>query len=146
MTTGTNNHTPIASGAAADDTTFNAPLAQLDAAIGDAVANLNTTAKTLVGGINEVNSHVAGAVTIKDVTGVYAILPTDQVIRCSGTFAVTLPPATDSGMPYRIKNISTGMIAVTADGSDLIDGQPTYVLSQFDAVTVIDAGMGVWDT
>jgi lysophospholipase L1-like esterase len=51
------NHTDIASGAAADASTFNGPLGQLDAAIGDLTA-LTTTDKTSVkAALNEVDLH-----------------------------------------------------------------------------------------
>jgi hypothetical protein len=57
-----NNHTDIAAGADADNSTFNDPLGQLDAAIGAAVSTLNTAAKTLVGATNEVNTRISGSV------------------------------------------------------------------------------------
>ena len=50
----TDNHTAITSGAAADAATFNSPLGELDAAIGD-LTSLTTTEKgSAVGAINEV--------------------------------------------------------------------------------------------
>lgn len=54
----TSNHTDIASGAAANAAIINAPLGQLDAAIGAAVATLTTTSKTLVGAVNELNTQI----------------------------------------------------------------------------------------
>lgn len=52
----TKNHTPIATGAAANASTFNTPLGSLDAAIGDLSA-LTTTAKTsAVASINELDA------------------------------------------------------------------------------------------
>lgn len=65
-----NNYTPIASGADANDTTFNAPLGQLDAAIGAAVATLTTAAKTLVGAAIELDADVgvpAGLTTVSKI-------------------------------------------------------------------------------
>jgi hypothetical protein len=54
----TNNHTAIATGAAANAATFENPLSQLDAAIGASVSTLTTTAKNVVGAVNEVDAQV----------------------------------------------------------------------------------------
>jgi len=52
------NYTPITNGLDADEDTFNAPLAELDDAIGD-LATLTTTEKgTIVGAINEVDGLI----------------------------------------------------------------------------------------
>lgn len=58
----TANHTAIlATKVAANAATFNAPLGQLDAAIGAAVSTLSTTAKNVVGAINELDALIGTA-------------------------------------------------------------------------------------
>lgn len=62
----TDNHTAITEGAAADAATFNSPMAELDAAIGD-LSSLTTTAKsTVVAAINEVDADVGAGVMEAD--------------------------------------------------------------------------------
>lgn len=57
----TNNHTPITTGAAANASVVNAPIGQLDAAIGD-ITTLATTAKTsTVAAINEIRAQAVTA-------------------------------------------------------------------------------------
>lgn len=74
----TNNHTDISSGAAANAATFNSPLGQLDAAIGNratlgiagtptivaalGTAAMTTTAQTVIGAINEVDADLTAIV------------------------------------------------------------------------------------
>jgi hypothetical protein len=86
----------------------------------------------------------ASVLTIVTKTGTYVIEAEDEVILCDGTFAVTLPAATGSGKPYLVKNIGTGMITLTAAGSDLIDGAATQTIIASDRMAVIDAVSGKW--
>jgi hypothetical protein len=115
-------------------------------------------------GVLTLNSHkitgVANATAATDVLtfGQYVALPVvtktsayaagalDVVIRCNGTFAVTLPAATATGKHYYIKNVGTGVITITPAGTDKIDGQSTIVSnSQYDDVEIIDGASGAWD-
>jgi len=57
----TNNYTPINFHAAANAATINAPLAELDAAIGEPVLTLATIAKTLVGSNNEIVARISNS-------------------------------------------------------------------------------------
>lgn len=75
----------------------------------------------------------------------YTIQDQDDLIRCDGTFAVLLPPATGSGLPHVIKNIGTGVITITPDGTDTIDGMASYSLVTLQNAAVIDVASGKWD-
>jgi hypothetical protein len=87
----------------------------------------------------------ANLTTIRTVTGATSVVAGDQVIRCNGTFAVTLPAATGSRRAYLVRNIGTGVVTVTRAGSDLINGGSTVVLTQYQAVSLLDVAAGVWD-
>jgi hypothetical protein len=83
--------------------------------------------------------------TITNVSNTYIVDPGDEVIRCDGTFTVTLPPATGSGVAYCIKNIGTGVITIDGNGSETIDGVTTKTLLSYDRIVVLDAAAGAWD-
>jgi hypothetical protein len=89
---------------------------------------------------------VSNVAAIANVTDTYVVKLADEVIRCDGTFTVTLPAATGSGVAYCIKNIGTGVITVDGAGADTIDGQLTQTLdNQYDTITVLDVATGIWD-
>ena len=59
----------------------------------------------------------------------------------ANSFTVTLPTAVGfAGQQFVIKNSGTGMITVTGDGSETIDGATTQTLSQFSSITVLSNG------
>ena len=89
---------------------------------------------------------VSKIAAITNVTDTYVVDQDDEVIRCDGTFTVTLPAATGSGVAYCIKNIGTGVITVDGAGSETIDGELTQTLNnQYDTITVLDVAAGIWD-
>jgi len=70
--------------------------------------------------------------------------------RLSGTTTLNLPSATGSGNWILVKNLHTGALSctITADGTDLIDGEATYALTVSNSVLLIDAESGpggAWD-
>lgn len=82
-------------------------------------------------------------VKIRDVTDTDSVLASDETIVCNKStgFALTLPPATTAiiGQIYSIKNIGAGDVTLTADTSgtaDLIDGQATQTISQWENMIV----------
>jgi hypothetical protein len=83
--------------------------------------------------------------TIVNKTATYIILATDEVIRCNGTFTVTLPEATGSGRAYAVKNTGTGVITIACNGADEMDGETTYTLYTQNTAAFLDAADGVWD-
>lgn len=82
---------------------------------------------------------------VRTVTSGTAITTADEVLRCNGTFAVTLPAASGSGDLFLVKNISSGTITITPNGSDTIDGQGTFVLVGYERVVLLDGAAGNWD-
>lgn len=87
----------------------------------------------------------AAVLTVVNKVGPYVIQASDEVIRCNGTFTVTLPPATGSGVVYCVKNVGVGVITLDADGADLIDGAGSLSLAAKASAVVLDAAAGVWD-
>jgi len=84
-------------------------------------------------------------------TGAYTVKLHDDIIFCDGTggsFSVTLPTAVNSaGIKFEIKKIdsSGNIITIDPDGSELIDGETTQVLSnQYDCITITSDGSN-WD-
>lgn len=59
-----NNHTPIATGAAANAAVVNSPIGQLDAAMGALTSLATATQASLVAAINEVRAGVAGGAAV----------------------------------------------------------------------------------
>lgn len=92
------------------------------------------------------------------VTATYAILSTDQLVSCSGTFTVTLPTAvttTGSSVPpvtvgtngktVTVQNNGTGIITVATTGGQTIEGASTYVLDSGEEIAVYSNGAN-WRT
>ena len=85
-------------------------------------------------------------ITVVSKTTTYTALATDDLIRCSGTFTVTLPAATGTGKLLYIKNTGTGVVTVDADGAEVIDGQLTQIITvQYDSMLICDAASGIWN-
>lgn len=62
-------------------------------------------------------------------TSTYSITETDYVVRCSGTFTVTLPTAVGvSDKIYLIKNSGVGVITLDTTSSQTIDGVTTQTV------------------
>jgi hypothetical protein len=81
--------------------------------------------------------------TKRTVTGADTVEATDELLLCSGTFALTCLPTAGLGKAYIVKNIGTGAITATAAGSDLIDGAATKIIYPGGAVGFIDVAVGV---
>jgi len=73
------------------------------------------------------------------ITGSYTIATTDYLIHCTtGSFTVTLPSATGiQGKVFDVKSTSTGTITVQASGSQLIDGNNSGMLNQYDNLQIM---------
>lgn len=75
----------------------------------------------------------------------YTVAITDDLIRCAGTFTLTLPAASGTGKTIAIVLDSTGSVTIARTGSDTIGGQTSVNLSTVnDVIFVIDEGTGVW--
>jgi hypothetical protein len=88
----------------------------------------------------------AAVFDVKTKTSTYIALSSDEYIRCNGTFTVTLPPATGSGMGLALKNIGTGIITVAGDGSDKINGSSVIYMYENEHIALIDAAAAEWDS
>lgn len=79
-------------------------------------------------------------------TNDYIALPTDDVIICNKTtdMVITLPLSIGTGKRYDIKNINTGMVTVSGNSIDKIDGESTQLLSKWDSISLIDYASNEW--
>jgi len=85
---------------------------------------------------------------VKTKTVTYTATNQDAVILCNSTlgvaFTLELPTSISvSGVPYpyHIKNIGTGVVTVSGNTGELIDGQTTQVISfQYDAIALANDG------
>ena len=84
------------------------------------------------------------AVVIK--TSGYTLTANDEVCVCNSTtaFAITLPAASGSGQTYAISNVNTGVITLTPNGTDTINGEATQLIDRWACIQVVDYGAGVW--
>jgi hypothetical protein len=75
------------------------------------------------------------------ISGTYDVLETDDVVIAyfTGTTAINLPSATGTFNPIYVKLLSSGTSAVlTPEGSDRIDGQTTYTMTnQYGSVMLM---------
>jgi hypothetical protein len=86
------------------------------------------------------------SVDLASPTTTYVVTSANEYIRCNGTFTITLPAATGSGIVYLFKNIGTGVITIARAGTDLIDGAASQtLLYQYETMLLCDAAAGVWD-
>lgn len=91
-----------------------------------------------------VSTQVFNKTTVTAAT--YTPTVNDCVIYCNSAAAQTinLPAATGSGIVYYIKQIGTGAVTLDANGAELIDGQLTQTLVQWDDICIQDGGTGTW--
>jgi hypothetical protein len=98
--------------------------------------------------LNKIEQGIYDAHTnlITIVTGTYPVLTTDETVVCnsSSAFTVTLLAATGSGRMQTIKNINTGMVTVSGNGAETIDGDTTINLYQWESAQVVDYASGKW--
>lgn len=92
----------------------------------------------------ELNKYIGKSVTTS-LTAAATLTADDEIVLCSGTFIVTLPPvASSAGKTYNIKNIGTGTITIDGNNSETIDGGLTAKLTvQYENLTISSDG-SVW--
>lgn len=68
------------------------------------------------------------------------------VVVCDKATSMTinLPEATGSGHKYHIKNINAGVVTIDADGSDIIDGDTTVEIYQWESIQILDYAAHAW--
>jgi len=86
------------------------------------------------------------SLTITSATATYAVLASDEYIRCNGTFTVTLPATTGSGDVYFIANVGTGTITVAVTGSDTVNSTTPLTIPTMTIAYYVDAVTGNWDS
>jgi len=76
-------------------------------------------------------------------TANYTLTLSDYTVDCNGTFTITLPTAVGiTGRIYNIKNTGTGIITVDGNGSELIDGELTQLVHQWENLQIQSTGAG----
>lgn len=71
---------------------------------------------------------------------------TDYVYLAAGTLNVTLPSTVGNSNLYTVKNIGAGIVTITPQAGELIDGQSNLQLPvQFTSVDLISNNSGNWD-
>jgi hypothetical protein len=80
------------------------------------------------------------------VTNTYSVADEVELVVCNKAtaFTVTLPVASASGRTITVKNINTGTVTVDGNSADTIDGIANQVLSQWDALTIVDYLANTW--
>ena len=105
----TTYHTPVSVGAAANASTINSPLAELDAALIN-MASLTrqtvTSAKTIANSDNE------------------------GFLLTNGTFTITLPDSLTDGLKFLVFNRGTGTITFSASGTATLIGAASSISGQ----------------
>ena len=84
---------------------------------------------------------------IVNVTQTASIVGINQLLVCTSQnpIAVTLSrSASGTHGGYYIKNIGVGAVTVTPQVNDLIDGQATWILAQYEAINIIDYDTNTW--
>ena len=80
------------------------------------------------------------------VSGNHTVNSEDALIRCNGTLTIFLPASRGSGQLLYIKNVGTGVVTISPNGSDTIDGQASLLLNmQYQGNTICDGSSGNWD-
>ena len=89
-----------------------------------------------------------GTDKIKTVTNTYPLVSTDGTVVCNKAtaFVLTVYLATGSGRKHVIPNINTGIVSLTASGSDYFNlpGTTVVPINQGESATIIDVAAGIW--
>ena len=73
----------------------------------------------------------------------------DQFVEANsgGAFNLTLPASSlNTGRRYMIFNKCAGVVTVLPNGADTISGAASLALAQYEAVTLVSDGLGMWAT
>ena len=92
--------------------------------------------------VNPVVNATTPVPTLINTNGATTFVNPSETIRCTAnTFAVTLPPANPiQGTTFTLVNSGTGVITLTPDTGDLINGALTITLTQYVSRTVQSDG------
>ena len=89
------------------------------------------------------NRPAAAQWPVQSATGDYTTTMADAVILVSGTTEITLP-AGELNKVYEIKNISTGTVTITPDGTEEIEGEASQEIYEGESLTIIFDGADWW--
>jgi hypothetical protein len=80
------------------------------------------------------------------VTDPYVIERLDDIIICNktGDMNVYFPAAIGSGRAIHVKNINTGLVTATPDGSDTMDGDSSEIIYNGESLKFVDYDFGLW--
>lgn len=120
------------------------------------IANGNTLATTTTPGVvqpngidilidaNGVISAVTSLYPYKAISSAYTIVYTDFQIECTAnSFTVSLPTAVGiQGKAFSLKNSGAGTVTLAANGAELIDGESTQTLTQYDNLLFMSNNVG----
>jgi len=105
-------------------------------------ANNKFTINEVTGTISYTNNIIETIVTYTTTPQTLTISGQDNVI-CNSSSAMTINlPAVSiaTGVKYRIKNINSGVVTIDANSSELIDGELTQTLDQWECIHIICNG------
>ena len=106
-----------------------------------ALQNVLSGAQYIEGDLNLGGSIIGLGLNVTSITAAYTVKISDDIILCSGTYTVTLPPVADAtNQVFYIKNTDANAITVDGDGSETIDGSTTKVLSEHDYLLIVSDG------
>jgi hypothetical protein len=81
------------------------------------------------------------------VVSINSVLTTQQllVVNSGGATSQTLPASSlNTGRGFRIFNKGAGAVTILPNGTDTIAGAASLVLAQYESVTLISDGLGMW--
>lgn len=83
---------------------------------------------------------------MKAITNNYTIKDSDFIIVCNSSSDISLYLKSASGKEdmFYIKNLGTGNVTITANSPDLIDGESTKVIAQYESCLLLDYDLNVW--
>jgi hypothetical protein len=94
---------------------------------------------------NEWNADHALTYTVQTKSANYTVAAGDDLIRCSGTFTLTILAASGSGKVIAIVLDSAGTVTIARTGSDTLGGQTSLTLSTVNDVLYLhDEAAGAW--
>jgi len=97
------------------------------------------------GSITGVVISTARTITTVNTTP-YTLLAGDDLVVINSGSAVTIDlyTATGSGKVVTFKNIGIGVVTLSGDGADVLDGELTQTLNQYEGVNLIDYAANTW--
>jgi hypothetical protein len=112
---------------------------------GDRIVTTPEATKTLTAGklvkagvgntlVTTTGGTIGGITTVVDT---YQVLTSDETVICNKAtnFTVTLPVAV-VGQKFDIKNIGVGVVTIDGAGTDVIDGETTQSITQWENLTI----------